>query len=75
MSSLSRLAFLKSVADAVEGLDHFEIRLDHLELFAQPLDVAVDGAVVDVNPIVDRAASIRALRLLTTLAPSPALGE
>src|ERR1700729_915539 len=52
MSWLSRLAFLKSVADAVEGLDHFEIRLDHLELFAQPLDVAVDGAVVDIHLIV-----------------------
>src|ERR1700727_3048089 len=52
MSSLSCLAFLESVADAVEGLDHFEIRLDHLELLAQPLDVAVDGAIVNIHLIV-----------------------
>jgi hypothetical protein len=48
----SRLLFLESVADAVQGLDHFKIRLDHLELFAQPLDVALDGAVVDIHLIV-----------------------
>src|SRR5271170_1561757 len=48
----SRLPFLEAVADAVEGLDHFEIRLDHLELLPQPLDMAVDGAIIDVDLIV-----------------------
>src|SRR6478735_5100024 len=40
--------FLETVADAVQGLDHLEIVVHHLELLAQPLDVAVDGAIVDI---------------------------
>src|SRR5207244_1039017 len=45
-------AFLETVADAVQRLDHVEIVIGRLELLAQPLDVAVDGAVVDIDLIV-----------------------
>src|SRR3954466_7660461 len=45
-------AFLEAIADAVERLDHFEVRIGDLELLAQPLDVAVDGAVVDIDLVV-----------------------
>src|ERR1700761_4464341 len=45
-------SFLEAVADAVERFDHLEIVVDHLELLAQPLDVAVDGAVVDIDLVV-----------------------
>src|SRR5260221_9958290 len=38
-----------AVSDAIERLDLGELAVDHLELLAQPLDVAVDGAVVDVD--------------------------
>ena len=38
-----------SIADAIKGFDLREIRVDGLELTAQPLDVAVDRPVVDVN--------------------------
>src|SRR5215217_9043421 len=44
--------FLEAVADAVERLDHLELVVDDLELLAQPLDVAVDGAVVDIDLVV-----------------------
>src|SRR5215210_2344748 len=44
--------FLEAVSDPVQRLDHLEARIDDLELLAQPLDVAVDGAVVHVNLIV-----------------------
>ena len=47
-----RSGFLEAIADAVQRLDHLEIVVDHLELLAQPLDVAVDGAVVDIDLIV-----------------------
>ena len=46
------LLLLEAVADAVERLDHLEIVVDGLELLAQPLDVAVDGPVVDIDLIV-----------------------
>src|SRR2546423_7641962 len=39
-------AFLEAVADAIKRLDHVEVVVRRLELLAQPLDVAVDGAVV-----------------------------
>ena len=42
----------EAVADAVERLDHVEVLVGLLELLAQPLDVAVDGAIVDVNLVV-----------------------
>src|SRR6516162_1286798 len=38
-----------SIADAIERFDLGEIAVDRLEFLAQPLDVAVDRAVVDVN--------------------------
>src|ERR1700676_5467370 len=41
--------FLVSVTNAIEGLDMAEIVVDHLELLSQPLDVAVDGAIVDID--------------------------
>src|SRR5947209_7136853 len=45
-------AFLEAVADAVERLDHVEVIVGLLELLAQPFDVAVDGAVVDIDLVV-----------------------
>src|SRR5689334_6011762 len=44
--------FLEAVADAVQRFDHLEIVVGYLELLAQPLDVAVDGAVVDIDLVV-----------------------
>src|ERR1700692_1848835 len=44
--------FLETIADAVKRLDHIEIVVAGLALLAQPLDVAVDGAVVDIDLIV-----------------------
>src|SRR5215467_6703333 len=38
-----------AVSDTIECLDLDELRIDDLELLAQPLDVAVDGAVVDID--------------------------
>src|SRR4051812_16294484 len=38
-----------SIADAIEGFDLREFRIDGLELLAQPLDVAVDRPVVDID--------------------------
>src|SRR5580658_647211 len=45
----SRSAFLLTITDTVPGLDMGEIVVDDLELLAQPLDVAVDRAVVDID--------------------------
>src|SRR3954451_11830701 len=47
-----RSGFLEAVADAVKRLDHVEAVVCHLELLAQTFDVAVDGAVVDIDLIV-----------------------
>src|SRR3569833_1065802 len=47
-----RSGFLETIADAVQRLDHFEVVVDHLELLAQALDVAVDGTVVDIDLVV-----------------------
>src|SRR6187401_1979697 len=44
--------FLEAVADTVQGLDHVEVVVGDLELLAQPLDVAVDGAIVDIDLVV-----------------------
>src|SRR5580704_8514853 len=38
-----------SITDAIERFDLCELVVDRLELLAQPLDVAVDGAVVDID--------------------------
>src|SRR5215472_16699374 len=48
----TRLPLFETIADPIEGLDHFEFGLDHFELLAKPLDVAVDSAVVNVDLIV-----------------------
>src|SRR5579862_8139576 len=42
----------KSVSDAIEGLDGPELGIDRPELAPEPLDVAVDGAVVDIDFVV-----------------------
>src|SRR4051812_3515646 len=44
-----RLDFAVSVTDAIEGFDGVELRIDLPELLAHALDVAVDGAVIDVD--------------------------
>src|SRR5690606_6664058 len=44
--------FVVPVADAIEGLDRVELAVDVAELFAEPLDVAVDCSVVDIDLIV-----------------------
>src|SRR5579875_1273470 len=38
-----------AISDTIEGFDLGKILVDGLELLAQPLDVAVDGAIVDVD--------------------------
>src|SRR5262245_29808602 len=43
---------LVSVTDTIEGLDHVKAIVHHLELPAQPLDVAIDRAVVNIDLIV-----------------------
>src|SRR5271163_4881169 len=49
---LRRSGFPEAISDAIKRLDHFEFRLDDLELLAQPLDVAVDRAIVDIDLVV-----------------------
>src|SRR3981081_558260 len=44
--------FLETVPHPIQGFDHFEIVIDALELLSQPLDVAVDGAIVNIDLIV-----------------------
>src|ERR1700759_5604446 len=44
--------FAIAIADAIQRLDRVEIVGHHLELLAQPLDVAVDRAVVDIDLVV-----------------------
>src|SRR5262245_13516368 len=43
---------LEAIAHAVERLDHVETFIGLLEFLAQPLDVAVDGAVIDIHLVV-----------------------
>src|SRR3984893_13284428 len=45
----SRSAVAVSITDAIEGFDLAELGIDRLELLAQPLDVAVDRAVIDID--------------------------
>src|SRR5476649_2687345 len=47
-----RPLFAITIADAIQRLDGVEIVGHRLELLAQPLDVAVDGAVVDIDLVV-----------------------
>src|SRR5215510_2276363 len=57
------LRLLEAIADAVKGLDDVEVVVCLLELLAQPLDVAVDGAVVDVDLVVVGGIHQRVARL------------
>src|SRR5687768_14006840 len=41
--------FGKAISDAVEGFDGLELSIDGAELAAEPLDVAVDGPIVDID--------------------------
>src|SRR5215510_12010040 len=43
---------LEAIADAVERFDYVETFIGLLEFLTQPLDVAVDGAVVDIHLVV-----------------------
>src|SRR3569832_2041451 len=63
--------FLETVSDPVESLDHLEFVVDDFELLAQPLDVAVDGAVVDINLVVVSSVHQR----VAALADARARGE
>src|SRR6516225_156969 len=44
--------FFEPITDAIERFDHVEVVVGPLELLAQPLDVAVDGAIVHVDLVV-----------------------
>ncbi len=44
--------FAEAVADSVQRFNHIKIEIDHLEFLAKPLDVAVDGAVVNIDLLV-----------------------
>src|SRR6185369_9958956 len=42
---------VEAITDAIEGIDRVEARVDGSELAPDALDVAVDGAVVDINVV------------------------
>src|SRR3982750_737819 len=42
---------VESISEAIEGLDCIELGVDGAELAGDPLDVAVDGAVVDISVV------------------------
>src|ERR1700721_635720 len=44
--------FFEAVPHSRQGFDHLEFVVRDLELLAQPLDVAVDGAVIDIDLVV-----------------------
>ena len=46
------LVFFEPVADAIKCFDLIKIAVDRYKLFSQPLDMAVDGPVIDINLIV-----------------------
>src|SRR5688500_16767362 len=48
----TRSGFLEPIADTVESFDGFEVIVNLFELLAKTLDVAIDGAVVDIHLIV-----------------------
>src|SRR5665213_1206739 len=50
-ASAGRSGFAVAIPDAIKGLDGVEGRIDFPELLAHPLDVAVDGAVIDIDLI------------------------
>src|SRR5437764_6226424 len=54
-ATAARLApshFLETIADPVKSFDHVEVIVGRFEFLAQPFDVAIDGAVVDIDLIV-----------------------
>jgi hypothetical protein len=44
--------FLDTIAHTIQRLDHIEVDVASLEFLAQPLDVAIDGSVVDIHLVV-----------------------
>src|SRR4029077_15937074 len=64
-------AIAVSITDAIEGFDLREIRVDGLELLAQPFDVAVDRPVVDIDVL----AVSRIHQLVAVLDVPRAVGE
>ena len=58
--------FLEAVANTIQRFDHIEVFVDDVELLAQPLDVAVDGAIVDVDLVRRRRQPSARHALLTT---------
>src|SRR4029077_11254996 len=64
-------AIAVSITDAIEGFDLREIRVDGLELLAEPLDVAVDCSVVDIDVL----AVSRIHQLVAVLDVPRAVGE
>src|SRR5690606_13096326 len=64
-------ALVVPVADAIEGFDRVEVRIDVPELLAKPLDVAVDCSVVDIDLIVIG----RVHELIAALHVAGALGQ
>src|SRR5688500_11659610 len=51
-SGLASLALPETVSHPVERLDHIELVVHRLELLPQALDVAVDGAIVDIHLVI-----------------------
>src|SRR5215469_10640904 len=49
VSGSAALVLAISIADAIQRFDLRKLIIDRLELLAQPLDVAVDRAVVDID--------------------------
>src|SRR5690606_33640345 len=62
----------EAVSNAIEGVDHVELVVDRFELFAQPLDVAVNRSVVYIDLFVIRCIhqSVAALYHTWTLCKS-----
>src|SRR5678816_1071533 len=69
--SASSLLVVESVSDAIKGLDRIEFRVGCAEFPADPLDVAVDRPVVDVDILVIGDVE----QLVARLDHSGALGE
>src|SRR5574338_652097 len=63
--------FVVPVADAIEGFDRVERVVDVAEFLAEPLDVAVDGSVVDIDLIIIG----RVHQLVAALHVTRALGQ
>jgi hypothetical protein len=44
--------FLETVTEPVKGVDHIKGIVDRPELFAQPFDVSVDRAIIDIDVLI-----------------------